>query len=398
MKHLQLKYNLLHIFYWAASCALMGYVAVFLQYKGFTNTEIGIVTGGGCFAVMFLSPFISQTVVSKGLSTRKLMTLFFLLSTCTFLLISFINVPALIIMILYILQWCLIVSSVPFLSMLCMDYIQAGEDLNFGLSRGLGSVSYAISAVVLGMLVKGINPNILVIFFGVSAIIDLVLLYSLPVEKKKYIEKKEEEKQGNILTIITKYKIFFFLLLGFTFMFAASTTLSTYLINIVKRLGGDTSLYGVGIFLMASSEMPVMAIAPRLIKRYNSILLIMVAAVFYILRNFLICLAPALPVLFLGMLMQGFSYGLFTAVITYYVTYHLKKPDQMMGQTMIGIMSSGLGSMIGNVLGGVLQDQLGITAMFIFACSITVLGVVIIWMTGFTQKKDLFRSDRLRDL
>ena len=107
-------------------------------------------------------------------------------------------------------------------------------------------------------------------------------------------------------------------------MFAAATSLSTYLINVVKNLGGNTSLYGVAIFFMAASEMPVMAITPRLIRRYDSITLIMVAAFFYIIRNFTICLAPSLPVLFIGMMMQSLSYGLLTAVITYYVTYNLK--------------------------------------------------------------------------
>ena len=71
-------------------------------------------------------------------------------------------------------------------------------------------------------------------------------------------------------------------------MFAAATSLSTYLINVVKNLGGNTSLYGVAIFFMAASEMPVMTITPRLIRRYDSITLIMVAAFFYIIRNFTI--------------------------------------------------------------------------------------------------------------
>ena len=39
------------------------------------------------------------------------------------------------------------------------------------------------------------------------------------------------------------------------------------------------------------------------------------------------------------MMFQGLSYGLFTGVITYYVTYNLETQDQMAGQTMIGIMT-----------------------------------------------------------
>ena len=48
MKHLQMKYNLVQMLYWVAAGSLTGYIAVFLQWKGLSNTEIGIVTGMGC--------------------------------------------------------------------------------------------------------------------------------------------------------------------------------------------------------------------------------------------------------------------------------------------------------------------------------------------------------------
>ena len=72
------------------------------------------------------------------------------------------------------------------------------------------------------------------------------------------------------------------------------------------------------------------------------------------------------------------SYGLFTGVITYYVTYNLDTQDQMSGQTMIGIMTSGIGSTLGNVLGGILQDTIGLNALFTFVYLMTALGAVII--------------------
>ena len=47
MKHLQMKYNGIQFLYWITNCTIFGYVAIFLQYKGLTNTEIGIVTAMG---------------------------------------------------------------------------------------------------------------------------------------------------------------------------------------------------------------------------------------------------------------------------------------------------------------------------------------------------------------
>lgn len=392
MKHLQLKYNFLQIAFWAASCSLIGYLAVFLKHKGFTNSLIGIVSGCACLLNIFLSPYLSGLYDRhEKLSIKKLLTFTLLFGVLLFLVIALIPLPAQVIMVAYVLVYSLNVSSVPFLSTIAMDYIKAGQDVNFGLARGLGSVSYATSALFLGSLVKWINPDALSFFYLATVALFLLTLYSC---QDVHLEKAAEKVQGaSVQVIIKRYPVFFFLLLGFTFSFAASTTLSTYLINIVTRLGGDTSLYGIAVFCMAASEMPVMALAPRLMKHFHSTLLIMVASFFYIVRNFLICLAPNLVILMIGMACQSMSYALMTAVITYYVTYNLADADQVMGQTMIAIMTTGVGSMIGNVFGGFLSDAFGITMMLIFACALTLLGFIIVWVTGLKQGKNIFKND-----
>lgn len=380
-KSLQMKYNLLHILYWITSCTIYGYTAVFLQYKNLSNTQIGIVTGAGAIASIFISPFISSLIGKiKGLSIKKLMLILYCFMFIDFALLTFFNLPAFLIMILYMTLICLIVSNVPFLSMICMNYLKEGKYINFGLSRGMGSVSYAVSAVVLGQLISFINPTIIGYVHFISSIALLILLFSMP-DNNINNDNKQQTKEVSALHIIKEYKTFFFILIGFSFAFGASTSLSTYLINIVKKLGGDTSLYGVAIFCMAASEMPIMAITHSLLKKFKSETLLFVAIVFYLARNFTICLAPILPILLIGMMFQGCSYGLFTATITYYVNDYLKEQDQMMGQTMIGMMSTGLGSSIGNIIGGILQDTLGLSSMLVFACSMTVMGVIVMFIT-----------------
>lgn len=389
MDKLQMKYNFLHILYWVTSCTIYGYVAVFLQYKGLSNTEIGIVTGGGAVVSIFMSPFISGLVSQiKGLTLKKLMLILYCIMFGVFICLTLIPLPTFMIMVLYVSLIFIVVSNVPLLSTICMDYLKSGQYINFGLSRGLGSVSYAVSAVVIGQLIEFLNPNVIGFVFIIFGILLMIVLFSMPEAK---IKMKNDNKKTNLILFVKDYHIFIFILLGFGFAFAASTALSTYLINIVKNLGGSTSLYGVAIFAMAASEMPIMGITHSLLKKFKSETLLLVAIVCYILRNFTICLAPHLVILIIGMMFQGVSYGLFTAVITYYVNDYIKEEDQMMGQTMIGIMTTGIGSTIGNVFGGILQDTFGLTSMLIFACILTLLGVLIVFLTikPFQSKKEI---------
>lgn len=63
-------------------------------------------------------------------------------------------------------------------------------------------------------------------------------------------------------------------------MFAASSALATYLIDIVEYHGGNASLFGMATFVMAASELPIMSIAPRLKRRFGSQKLLLTAAAF----------------------------------------------------------------------------------------------------------------------
>lgn len=380
MKSLQMKYNFLHILFWVSYLSIYGYIAIFLQYRGLSNTDIGIVSGGGAILSIFLSPFISSLLTKiPNLSIRKLILILYIIMFFMFISLHFITSPLVIIMLFYILLLSLVVSIVPFLSMICMDYLKDGQYINFGVSRGLGSISYAIGAVVVSQLIEWLNPTVIIYTHLLSGFLLLVVLFSMPPYQIQ--EQNQQEHQSSAFTIIKNYRIFFMILVAFAFMLAASTTLSTYLINIVKNLGGSTSLYGIAVFCMAASEMPVMSITYRLLKKYRAETLILVSAGFYLIRNFTICLAPSLPILLIGMMFQGFSYGLFTATITYYVNDYLKESDQMMGQTLIGMMSTGLGSAVGNIFGGVLQDTFGLSSMLIFAGTMTLIGFLVMFLT-----------------
>ncbi len=376
-----MKYNFVHILFWVSYCAVYGYIAVYLQFKGLSNTLIGVVSGGACLLSIVTSPFISSLLSRiKGLTIKKLFVWLYILQFVVFETMNLISLPTILVMVLYISLCCLIAAVVPIISMICMNYIKSGEYLDFGVSRGLGSLSYATTAAVLGPLIEMFDASVIGWMHLISSLALLLLLNTMP-DSDIVEEDSGDKTDSSVFALFKKYKVFVLILFAIAFEFAASTSLSTYLVNIVTDLGGTTSLYGIAVFAMAASELPFMAITHTLLKKYKSETLILVATFFYLFRNFTISFAPALPILIIGMMFQGISYGMFTATITYYVNDYLTQNDQMMGQTLIAMMTTGLGSFAGNVVGGVLQDTFGLMSMKIFACTLTVIGFMIMFMT-----------------
>jgi PPP family 3-phenylpropionic acid transporter len=87
------------------------------------------------------------------------------------------------------------------------------------------------------------------------------------------------------------------------------------------------------------------------------------------------------------MLMQGFSYGLMTAVLAYYITDIMSASQIAIGQTLTIIMTSGVGSTLGNIGGGIMLDAIGLDSLFKLSVVLTVIGSMTIVLPILFSKK-----------
>lgn len=393
MKSLQARYSALQGFNFVTTCSACAFVAIFLQYKGLSNTQIGITSAGGCVLSIFLGPVISSLLGSvRGSTIPKVFNISFAAMAALFLAIAWLPVPAVFMMAVYIFLYAMLMSTPPLLSQIAMGYIRRRQSLNFGFARGIGSIAYAVTAVAVSSISEAFSPNAISLFFAVSAAITLVLVNTLPGYTEEPVAVKGAgaavaEKPLGIPAFAAKYRLLFLVLLGFCLNFVASSALSTYLINIITNLGGDTELFGIATFCMAASELPVMAVIPKLRRKLGDGALVLLAGVAYVLRNCTVVLAPSPVVVFVGLMFQGFSYGTLTSLLAYYISETCGTRDEMTGQTMLAVMTSGVGACAGNLLGGVLQDTLGMGAMFALVVATTLAGSATLIYAGLRMRR-----------
>ena len=310
MQSLQLRYGALQFFYYIATCAACAFVTVVLQYRGLDNTQVGIVTASACVLSVLAGPVLSRVAARFSLAqVARLFDVEFIALEVLFAAIIVVPLPIPAVMVTYILLYGAIMISSPLTSQIAIDYLRAGKPINFGLARGMGSVSYAICAALAGQGVNVLGPAVLLPVFVISAAAFLISMHALPPIAPREAEgtpptaPSAPARGRGVAAFVARYRLLMLILVGFGFAYSASSCLSTYLINIVTSLGGDVSLYGIGIFLNAMSELPFMALVPRLRRRFGTGALLMVAAVAYLARNLLISFAPSLPVVFLEQLL-----------------------------------------------------------------------------------------------
>lgn len=386
------QYSVVQALYWMTSCALAGYAAVYLQDRGLSNTLIGVTVGGAACLSMVIQPLAAQVVESiSGLTVKKVIQALIVMMAVMFGVLTVIPVPVVGVVILYMGMNTLNYCMPPMLSAMGMEFINRGYYLNFGLSRGLGSISYAVCAAVLGIVIDRFFPGVLgyiyvvlaiLLFLAVSAMKDLEA--EEPTFQQEIVER-EKKPEESIWKTVCKNKTFLCLMIGFCLANMNNAAIATYTVNIIKNLGGSDTVLGFANFVSAASEMPVMLLFGYFMKKGNCIRLLKVSAVFFLIKPLVLVFANALPLVILGLGLQGLSFGLFTPAAVYYVNSTLISEQRVKGQAIFSTITAGAATCGGNVLGGWLQDAFGLQTMLWVCAAMALVGVLFV--IGLSEKE-----------
>lgn len=386
------QYSVVQALYWMTSCALAGYAAVYLQDRGLSNTLIGVTVGGAACLSMVIQPLAAQVVESiSGLTVKKVIQALIVMMAVMFGVLTVIPVPVAGVVILYMGMNTLNYCMPPMLSAMGMEFINRGYYLNFGLSRGLGSISYAVCAAVLGIVIDRFFPGVLgyiyvvlaiLLFLAVSAMKDLEA--EEPTFQQEIVER-EKKPEESIWKTVCKNKTFLCLMIGFCLANMNNAAIATYTVNIIKNLGGSDTVLGFANFVSAASEMPVMLLFGYFMKKGNCIRLLKVSVVFFLIKPLVLVFANALPLVILGLGLQGLSFGLFTPAAVYYVNSTLIPEQRVKGQAIFSTITAGAATCGGNVLGGWLQDAFGLQTMLWVCAAMALVGVLFV--IGLSEKE-----------
>lgn len=394
-KMLAFQYTLLQGTFWTSFAVLWGFAAVYLQHKGFTNTQIGTITSSGTLISIILQPILASiSEKRRNIKPQNVAAVVGIFITIGTLLLLFTSSKLIIVAIVYAFTGGLCISIPSLLNTIGLSYINQGIPINYGLSRGIGSITYAIMALFLGMVIEKTNPGIIIPIFLVLAVTMTLILISL---KNKVTESdlydwgtqiQGSDKKG-FLFFIFKYKKFMGMIASVVCLFAGHNIINTYMVSIVKSVGGNNSHLGFSVGLAALVELPTMLIFYKLARKWSVGKLLKISALFFALKAFVISIAPNIQILLLSQLFQIGGFALFTPASVYYVNQVIDKEHHPTGQAVLGVATMGLGGAFGNILGGKLLDMGGVRFMLHSAVAISLAGLMIM-LFSTEEKNNLF--------
>lgn len=377
-----LRYTLINALYFAAFCTIHALAAVYLLANGFSNTEVGILLAVANITSAICQPIVAGIIDKPGwLTNRRFILISVIVIMLGSLILAMVHSNKAVIFIVYALIYMIQFAYQPVMTALYFEYEKAGCKIYYGLARGLGSASFAVTSAFIGGFVEKKGVGILLIVNVITMVLSAIVVFTFIKPESKATEddkaaKPEEEAHNNFLDFVRTYPAFVIFLIGTICFYFAHNMINDFMIQIIRNLGGGEKELGYSNFLQAILELPVMAVMPFVLKKISSKSLLIVSGVAFFIKILILIFATNMAMMYLSQSFQLFAYAVYIPAVAYYVNETMSANDQVKGQAFVTSAIT-IGGVFSNLISGVILDHLGIKVMLITGTVVCALGVVI---------------------
>ena len=376
------RYACIQFFFWMDFVIMANFASVFLLSTGFSNTQIGIIIAVAGVVSALLQPTVaSYADKSASPSLKKICIFISLITIVLSAFLLFYTRSLLCTGILYGSCFVLMQLLTPMINSLGMESLNQGKKLNFGIARGMGSLSAAIIASVLGILVDHFGAKAVPVSLLAGLLFFLFFLWIFPFRKvpKENHQNPEDAKKApetGALYFFRKYKKFTIVLLGAILVYVSHVLINSFAYQVIAEKGGTSTDMGIAMALAAMMELPTMFLFGYMQKKIRCDIWFRICGIFFALKTLFSLLAPNMTVFYIVQVFQIFAWALISVSSVYYVNSIMEPQDVIKGQAYF-TMTYTIGTVLGALLGGWLIDLAGVSAMLIFGTAAASIGALL---------------------
>ena len=387
-KSLTVHYSLVQAAYWMNYSVSLGFAAVYLQALGYNNTQLGGIIAAGHLLSTLLGPWLASCIDrSDRVTAKKLAPLLLAFQTAALIILLFYPVKGLLTTVLYSVYICLSTTDNTLNLKLYTDASYSGIPLDYGFARGIGSLAYVLSSVVLGILAESSPIRIPPLAGLLMTAFQLTAFLFIAGKVPDTAAVRDVPKGVTLPEFFRKNRRFCLHLLGMVLIYCAHLAIFSFLINIARNAGGSTRDMGFLTGYAAAVEIPVMLLFTRLFGKKDFGRLLRFSIVFFVFESAAIAAASNLTGLYLAFLLQAPAFALYTAASVPYVEKAISFEDSAKAQSLT-YTTTALGSVLASLICGRLFDLLSVPATLWIATGICLIGALIAFFGIETGKKD----------
>ena len=375
-----------YFLYFAAAASLLPFFVLFYQGLGFNGTQIGLLTGVPPLITLIAAPFWTGIADSKHWHKLVMGFGIAVAVVAMVLLQSFTSFAAIFTLIIV---FNIFFSPVPSLADSATMNMLGEERAMYGRIRLAGTIGWGLFAPIAGAMVQ--NYGLKLAFWSFSAIMLVNFFVS-----QRFVHRSHEEgtaDRGGIRVLLTNRRWINFLFLAFLGGLGAFSAAS-YLFPYMAELGAKETTMGIALTISTLTEMPVFFFGDRLVKKFTTYGLLILALVMVAIRCVLYALVSTPSMV---LVLQAFGGTIFPAMWVAGVSYADENAPaglKSSAQGLFGAVTFGFGSAVSGFLGGLLLGSIGGRGMFLVFGIIVLVGLLIAEgiRRFFPEKDDLPRA------
>ena len=377
-RRIEVLYAFVQGSYQAAYCVFSGYTAVYLAYKGLTDSQISITSSlVGIVAVVIQLLLASYCDAHLSVPLKRVISCLNVVSIIAVTLLQFIPLPIAFLIILFIITKASCDSIGVFLNSNIVQFVNSGVNVNYGWPRGIGSITYAVAALVMGWLSERYHGEILVYCFMALSLLSLVFILIFPKPNISVNKKEKKVRMPSYLSIVRHNPTLIFFLLAIILIFMGSIPSGLFLIRFVQSAGGTEAELGTCLFIKAGVEFPALFAAGWLRKKFSFRQLTVVAQSSSLLQPAILLASLFIKqmwIIYAAMVMAIIPSGLGLYAFVGYVNEIAADGERVRIQSLVGFAQM-LGVVIGGAYAGSLLDCFGLEIMTLVSIGIIAIGV-----------------------
>jgi PPP family 3-phenylpropionic acid transporter len=369
------KYAVVNSGYWMTFCAIYGYANYYMLSKGFLSNEIGIVIAVGNLMAFFIQPIIAAFADnSKKINLKQIIII--LSSLILILAIILLIKPNnnMLTALMFAIFITLLFGLQPLINSICGRFEANGININFGIARSMGSLSYAFISYLLGYLITIYDTKIIIITVIIVTILMIISMLMIKIPKPKI---QHSIQAGNYKEFFKKYPKFIFIFFGVACLFYFHTFANVFMLQIVLDLGGTAKNLGTIIAIAAAVEIPTMFFFSKLLKKFTVTNLLNISVIFFSIKAFALYLSPSISMVILQQVLQMFAFALYIPAGIIYVNLQVEPEDAIKGQALLTTANT-LGATTCSLISGYLLTVTTVSTTTLFGAFVSLAGTVFI--------------------
>lgn len=376
LMRVKITFAVIYFLFMLARAVFGPFITVYLQEKGLSPEQIGVISGINSFAIILTQPFWG--IVADRIQSRKKTLVICMISQAVFALSLLFANTYLLIAVAFCIYTSFSSSEGPLMDTWALSSLkQAGDPNGMGRVKMWGCIGFSLSSIVSGIFISRYSTDAIIpIFAGLLVVIAVCLLFVRTEGTPAHTLTLRQMQLGRIF----RDKPFLLFLVYVFFMQLAHRGSYTFYSLLIKQLGGSNDMVGYASALMFVSEAAIMFLSKKMLSKSKPEVLVMLSSFFFIAWHFFLSISTQPVHVVLSCLMDGPSFALFTIGCLYYMDQVAPADIRTTYQTVAYSVYFGLSGIVGNIMGGWLIENLGYRPMYWIGMAVTFISTAVFYI------------------